>query len=79
MMQPASYPLTDEVAQRHHLTDKGVPQCVLLGIGIGLDPQAITHQGNSALEQLSPPGLDLEEVLERGGRRLGRMLLLLQL
>jgi hypothetical protein len=57
--------------------DKGVPQCVLLGIGIRLDPQAITHRGDSALEQLSPPGLGLEEVLERGGRRLGRMLLLL--
>jgi hypothetical protein len=38
VMQPASYPLTDEVAQRHHPTDKGVPRCVLLGIGIGLDP-----------------------------------------
>jgi hypothetical protein len=28
---------------------------------------------------LSPPGLGLKEVLERGGRRMGRMLLLLQL
>jgi hypothetical protein len=31
------------------------------------------------LERLSPPSLSLEEVLEQGGRRLGRMLLLLQL
>jgi hypothetical protein len=31
------------------------------------------------LEQLSLPGLGLEEVLERGGRRRSRMLLLLQL
>jgi hypothetical protein len=79
VMQPASYPLADEAAQRHHLTDKGVPQCVLLGIGIRLNPQAITYQSDSTLEQLSPPDLGLEEVLERGGRRLGRMLLLLQL
>jgi hypothetical protein len=28
---------------------------------------------------LSPPGLGLKEVLERGSRRLGRVLLLLQL
>jgi hypothetical protein len=78
-MQPASYLLTDKAAQRRHPTDKGVPQRILLGIGIGLDPQAITHRGNSTLEQLSLPGLGLEEVLERGGRRLGRLLLLLQL
>jgi hypothetical protein len=64
MMQPASYLLMDEVAQRHHLTDKGVPWRVLLGIGIGLDPQAVTHRGDGTLEQLSPPGLSLEEVLE---------------
>jgi hypothetical protein len=65
-MQPASYPLADEATQRHHPTDKGVPQCILLGISIGirLDPQAITHRGDSALEQLSSPGLGLEEVLE---------------
>jgi hypothetical protein len=43
VMQPASYLLTDEVTQRRHLADKRVPQRVLLGIGIGLDPQAITH------------------------------------
>jgi hypothetical protein len=59
--------------------DKGVRRHVLLGIGIGLDPQAITHRGDSTLEQLSPPSLGHKEVLERGGRRLGRMLLLLQL
>jgi hypothetical protein len=63
-MQPALYPLADEAAQRHHPTNKGVPRCVLLGIGIGLDPQVITHRGDSTLEQLSPLGLGLEEVLE---------------
>jgi hypothetical protein len=78
-MQPASYPLADEAAQRYHLTDEGVPQGVLLGISIRLDPEAITYRGDSALKQLSPPGLSLEEVLEQGGRRLGRLLLLLQL
>jgi hypothetical protein len=79
MMKLASYPLADEAAQRHHPTDEGVPQGVLLGIGIGLNPQSIKYQGNSALEQLSPPSLGLEEVLERGDRRLSRLLLLLQL
>jgi hypothetical protein len=79
VMKPASYPFMDEATQRHHSTDKGVPRCVLLGIGIWLDPQAVTYQGDSTLEQLSSPGLGLEEVLERGGRRLGRMLLLLEL
>jgi hypothetical protein len=78
-MQPASYPLTDKAAQCHHPTDEGVPRGILLGIGVGLDPEAITYRGNSALEQLSPPGLGLEELLERGGHRLGRLLLLLQL
>jgi hypothetical protein len=78
-MQPASYLLTDKATQRRHPANKRVPRCILLGIGIGLDPQAVTHRGDSTLEQLSPPGLGLEEVLERGGRRLGRMLLLLQL
>jgi hypothetical protein len=76
-MKPASYPLADKVAQRHHPTDEGVPRGVLLGIGIRLDPQAITYRGNSALEQLSLPSLGLEEVLERGGHRLSRLLLLL--
>jgi hypothetical protein len=79
MMKPASYPLADEAAQRHHLTDEGVPRGIFLGVGIGLDPQAITYIGDGALEQLSPPGLGLEEVLEQGGRRLSRLLLLLQL
>jgi hypothetical protein len=64
VMQPASYLLTDEAAQRRNPTDKGVPRRVLLGISIGLEPQAITHRGDSTLEQLSPPGLGLEEVLE---------------
>jgi hypothetical protein len=78
-MQPASYPLVNEAAQRHHPTDEGVPWGVLLGVSIGLDPQAVTYRGDGALKQLSPPGLDLEEVLERGERRLSRLLLLLQL
>jgi hypothetical protein len=43
MMKPASYPLVDEAAQRHHPTAEGVPWGVLLGIGIRLDPQAITY------------------------------------
>jgi hypothetical protein len=58
---------------------KGVPRGVLLSIGIGLDPQAITHGGDHALEQLSPLGLGLEEALEGVGRRLSYLLLLLQL
>jgi hypothetical protein len=44
--------------------NKRVPRCVLLGISIGLDPQAIAHRGDRTLEQLSPPGLGLKEVLE---------------
>jgi hypothetical protein len=68
----------DEATQRRHPENKRVPRRVLLGIDIGLDPQAITHRGDSTLEQLSLPRLGLEEVLERFGRRLGRMLLLLQ-
>jgi hypothetical protein len=79
MVQPASYLLTDEATQRRHSTNKRVPWRILLGIGIGLDPQAIAHRGDCTLEQLSPPSLSLEEVLERGSRRLGRVLLLLQL
>jgi hypothetical protein len=63
-MQPASYPLADKTAQRHHPTDEGVPRGVLLSIGIELDPEAVTYRGDSTLEQLSPPGLGLEEVLE---------------
>jgi hypothetical protein len=63
-MQPASYPLADEAAKRHHPMNKGVPRGVLLGIDIGLNPQAITYRGDSALEQLSPPSLGLEEFLE---------------
>jgi hypothetical protein len=64
MMQPASYPLADEAAQCHHSTDEGVPRGVLLGISIRLNPQVVTHRGDSTLEQLSPPGLGLKEVLE---------------
>jgi hypothetical protein len=37
-MQPSSYLLADEAAQRRHPMEKGVPRRVLLGIGIGLDP-----------------------------------------
>jgi hypothetical protein len=78
-MQPVSYLHADEAAQRRHPLNKRVPWRILLSIGIGLDPQAVTHRGDGTLEQLGPPGLGLEEVLERGGHRLGRMLLLLQL
>jgi hypothetical protein len=42
-MKPASYPLVDEVAQRHHPTDEGVPRGIFLDVGIGLDPQAVTY------------------------------------
>jgi hypothetical protein len=43
MMQPASNLLTDEATQRRHPMNKQVPWRILLGIGIGLDPQAIAH------------------------------------
>jgi hypothetical protein len=43
VIQPASYLLVDEATQSRHTTNKGVPRRVLLGIDIGLDPQAITH------------------------------------
>jgi hypothetical protein len=64
MMKAASYPLSDKASQRHHPADKGVPRGILPSVGVGLDPQAIAHRGNGALEQLSPLGLGLEEVLE---------------
>jgi hypothetical protein len=67
-MKPASYPLTDEAAQCQDSTDEGVPWGVLLGVGIGLNPQAIAYGGNGTLKQLSLPGLSFEEALERGGR-----------
>jgi hypothetical protein len=38
MMQPASYLLADEAAQRRHPVNKRVRWHILLGIGIGLDP-----------------------------------------
>jgi hypothetical protein len=79
MVKAASYPLLDKAAQRHHPADKGVPRGVLLSIGVGLNPQAVTHGGDHALEQLSPLGLSLEEALEGIGRRLSYLLLLLQL
>jgi hypothetical protein len=63
-MQPVSYLLADEATQRRYPANKRVPWRVLHSIGIGLDPQAVTHRGDSTLEQLSPPGLSLEEVLE---------------
>jgi hypothetical protein len=63
MMQAASYPLVNEAAQRHHPTDEGVPQGVLLSVGVGLNPQAIAYRGDGSLKQLSPLGLGLEEVL----------------
>jgi hypothetical protein len=64
MMQPASYLLMDEGAQRRHLANKRVPWRILLGISIGLDPQAIAHRGDRTLEQLSLPDLGLEEILK---------------
>jgi hypothetical protein len=64
MMQPASNLLADEATQRRHPANKRVPWRILLCIGIRLDPQTVAHRGNHTLEQLSPPGLSLEEVLE---------------
>jgi hypothetical protein len=49
------------------------------GVGIGLDPQAVTHGRDRALEQLGPPDLGFEEALEGVGRRLGISILPLQL
>jgi hypothetical protein len=77
-MKSASYPLANEAAQRHHPVDEGVPRGVL-SISVRLDPQAIAYGGDGTLKQLSPLGLGLEKVLERGGHRLSRLLLLLQL
>jgi hypothetical protein len=61
------------------LTDEGVPRGVFLSVSVGLDPQAVTHGGERALEHLSPLGLDLEEALEGVGRRLSHPLFPLQL
>jgi hypothetical protein len=66
-----------KATQRRHLAHEGVPQHVLLGVGIRLDPQAVTHHGDGAFEQLVPPDLGLKEGLKRGGGRLGLALLLL--
>jgi hypothetical protein len=77
MMQSTSYLLTDKVTQRCHPANKRVPWRILLGIRVELNPQAIAHRGDRTLEQLSPPGLGLKEVLERGSHRLGHVLLLL--
>jgi hypothetical protein len=44
--------------------NKRVPRRILLSINVELDPQAVAHRGNRTLEQLSPPCLGLEEVLE---------------
>jgi hypothetical protein len=79
VVKAASYPFPDKAAQRHHPADKGVPRGVLLSIGIGLNPQTITHGGDRTLEHLSPLGLGLEEALEGVGRRLSYPLLPLQL
>jgi hypothetical protein len=76
-MKAALYPLSDKAAQHHHPVDERVPRGILLSIGVGLDPQAITHGGDGALEQLSPLGLGLKEAMEGGGRRLSCLLLLL--
>jgi hypothetical protein len=77
MVQPASDLLVDKATQRHHPAYERVPWRILLGIGIGLNPQAIAHRGDRALEQLIPPDLGLEESLKRGGHHLGLTLLFL--
>jgi hypothetical protein len=56
-----------------------VPWRILLGISIGLNPQAIAHCGDHVLEHLISSDLGVEEGLKRGGHRLGLALLLLQL
>jgi hypothetical protein len=77
-MKAASYPLSDKATQRHHPADERVPRGILLSVSVRLDPQAVTHGGDGAMEQLSPLGLGLEEALEGGGRRLSHLLFLLQ-
>jgi hypothetical protein len=79
MMQCASNLFMDKATQRCHPAYERVPWHILLGIGIGLDPQAIAHRGDRTLEQLILSDLGLEEGLKRGGRRLGLTLLFLQL
>jgi hypothetical protein len=64
MMQRASYLLVDEATQHRHSAHEQVPWRILLGIGIGLDPQAIAHRDDHALEQLVPSDLGLKEGLK---------------
>jgi hypothetical protein len=64
MMKRAPYLLADEATQRRHLAHEQVPWCILLGIGVRLDPQAIAHYGDRALEQLIPSDLGLKEGLK---------------
>jgi hypothetical protein len=78
-MEVVPYLLPGKAALCYHPTDEGVPQNIFPGVGIGLDPQAITHGGDRVLEQLGPPDLGFEEALERVGRRLGLSILPLQL
>jgi hypothetical protein len=78
-MEAVPYLLPGKAAQRHHPTDEGVPRNIFLGVGIGLDPKAVTHGGDRALEQLGPSDLGFEEALEGVGRRLGLSILPLQL
>jgi hypothetical protein len=78
-MEAVPYLLPGKAAQRHHPTNEGVPRNIFPGVSIGLDPQAITHDGDHALEQLGPPDLGFEEALEGVGRRLGLSILPLQL
>jgi hypothetical protein len=78
-MEAVPYLLLGKAAQRHHPTDEGVPRNIFPGVGVGLDPQAVTHGGDRALEQLGPPDLGLEEALEGVGRGLGLSVLPLQL
>jgi hypothetical protein len=67
-MEVVPYLLPGKAAQRRHPKDEGVPQNIFPGVGVGLDPQAVTHGGDHALEQLGPPGLGFEEALEGVGR-----------
>jgi hypothetical protein len=78
MVEAIPYLLPGKLAQRSHPTDEGVPRNVFSGVGVGLDPQTVTHGGDCALEQLGPPGLGFEEALQGIGGRVGLPVLALQ-
>jgi hypothetical protein len=70
-MEVVPYLLPGKAAQRHHPTGEGVPRNIFPDVSVRLDPQAVTHGGDRALEQLGPLDLGLEEALEGVGRGMG--------